>query len=212
MSPLGRPRAALVLALAPGLGLACIVAGCSMPSLSAAPAGPPPVAATISAPAPPTVEHNARARGPLAVAAATHEYPGAPVRERVRAPAGDPVSAVRAFAGAYINWDAGSVAADMAGLAARSIGPARAAMALAAAQTASDYELARAGIANHGSVEAIAAVSGQAHRYAVVTLERTTATDSTAYAGLAAAWHVALATVTELPAGHWVVSAWQPEN
>ena len=183
------------------LVLACAVAGCSMPSLSAAPAGPPPVAATTST-----------ARGPLAVAATTHEYPSPPVRESAHSPAGDPVSAVRTFATAYVNWDAGSVAGVMAGLAARSVGQARSAMQLAAVQTAGDYELARAGVANHGSVEAIAAVSGQADEYAVVTLERTTATNSTAYAGLAATWHVALATVTELSAGRWVVSAWQPEN
>ena len=55
-------------------------------------------------------------------------------------------------------------------------------------------------------------MAGHRDQYAVVTLERTTATDSTAYAGLAAAWHVAVATVAELAPGAWVVSGWQPEN
>ena len=85
-------------------------------------------------------------------------------------------------------------------------------MALAAVQTAQDYELARAGVGNQGSVEAIGPVAGHPGQYAVVTLERTTATDSTAYAGLGAAWHVAIATVTQVAPGRWALSGWQPEN
>jgi hypothetical protein len=46
----------------------------------------------------------------------------------------------------------------------------------------------------------------------VVTLESTTATNTTAYEGLRPSWHVALATVTEQRPGQWVLSAWQPEN
>jgi hypothetical protein len=46
----------------------------------------------------------------------------------------------------------------------------------------------------------------------VVTLESTSATNTTAYQGLRPAWHVALATVTEQQPGQWVVSGWQPEN
>jgi hypothetical protein len=85
-------------------------------------------------------------------------------------------------------------------------------MQLAAAQTAKDYELARAGVANQGSVQAIAPLAGHAEEFAVVTLERTTAMNSTAYAGLAPAWHVAVATVTEVAPRRWVLSGWQPEN
>jgi hypothetical protein len=151
-------------------------------------------------------------RTPMAIAQATHEYPGPPVRQTASAPAGNPVSAVEAFAAAYINWNARSVAQDMGRLAARSIGQARSAMQLAAIQTAQDYELARAGVANEGAVEAIGPVLGRPGQYAVVTLERTTASDSTAYAGLGAAWHVAVATVTRVAPARWVLSGWQPEN
>ena len=58
------------------------------------------------------------------------------------------IQAVRAFVTAYINWTARTVPADMRSLADRSTGQARAAMTLAAAETAGDYELRRGGIAN----------------------------------------------------------------
>jgi hypothetical protein len=85
-------------------------------------------------------------------------------------------------------------------------------MTLAAAQTAGDYELQRGGISNHGTVEAVAPLPRHQNQYLVVTLESTSATNTTAYQGLRPAWHVALATVTEQRAGQWVLSAWQPEN
>src|SRR5581483_11193926 len=116
------------------------------------------------------------------------------------------------FATAYINWNAATVSADMRGLARRSIGQARAAMQLAAANTAHDYELQRGGIANRGEVKAIAPLAGSPNHFVVVTLERTTATTTNAYAGLRPAWHLALATVTRVGPGRWVLSAWQPEN
>jgi hypothetical protein len=119
---------------------------------------------------------------------------------------------VAAFATAYINWDAQSVSPDMRALAAHSVGQARAAMTLAAAETAGDYELQRGGIANHGTVEAVAPLARRQNQYVVVTLESTTATNTTAYQGLRPAWHVALATVTQQGAGQWVLSGWQPEN
>jgi hypothetical protein len=50
------------------------------------------------------------------------------------------------------------------------------------------------------------------NQYVVVTLESTTATNTTAYQGLTPAWHVALATAIEQRPGRWVVSAWRPEN
>jgi hypothetical protein len=116
------------------------------------------------------------------------------------------------FATAYINWDAQTVATDMRVLAAVSIGQARAAMQLAAANTAGDYELRRGGIANSGMVEAIAALAGGQDQYVVVTRERTTATNSTAYQGLRPAWHVTLATVSRDRTGQWVLSGWQPQS
>ena len=149
----------------------------------------------------------------LAQAQATHEYPSspAPAQTAVGASA-DPARAVREFAGAYINWTAATVAARMRALATESVGQARAAMQLAAAQTAQDYELQRGGIANTGTVEAVAARTGRRREYVVVTRELTTATATAVYAGLRPAWHVAIAGVTQLAPGRWVVSRWQPES
>jgi hypothetical protein len=100
----------------------------------------------------------------------------------------------------------------MHALAAAGIGQARAAMELAAAGVARDYELQRGGIANSGTVEAVAPLSGSQDQYVVVTRELTTATNTTAYQGLMPAWHLTLATVTEVGAGQWVMSGWQPES
>ncbi len=100
----------------------------------------------------------------------------------------------------------------MRSLAARSVGQARAAMTLAAAETAGDYELQQGGIANSGTVEAVAPLSGQPGEYVVITRESTTASNTTAYQGLKAAWHVALATARRMPGGGWALSYWQPEN
>ena len=74
-------------------------------------------------------------------------------------------------------------------------------MELAAAQTAGDYELQRGGIANSGTVEAVAPLLGRGGRYIVVTLESTTATNTTAYQGLQPAWHLTVATVSLLADG-----------
>jgi hypothetical protein len=123
-----------------------------------------------------------------------------------------PGLAIEAFATAYINWDAKTVTRTMRALTRLSVGQARSVVSMAAAQTAQDYELKRGGIANSGTVEAIAPVLGHPHQYAVVTEERTTATNTTAYQGLRPAWHLALATVTRLKSGLWVLSSWQPEN
>jgi hypothetical protein len=149
----------------------------------------------------------------LAQAQASHEYPSPPApRQTADHVAPTAADAIRAFAAAYINWTAQTVAADMRSLAARCIGQARSAMALAAAETADDYELQRGGIANHGTVEAVAPLPHHPGQYLVVTLESTTATNTTAYQGLRPAWHVALATVTAQRPGQWVLSGWQPEN
>ena len=90
-------------------------------------------------------------RSQLEIARATHEYPSPrPPRQSVRGGSPTATQAVRAFATSYINWTADTVASDMRALAARSVGQARSALELAAAQTASDYELKRGGIANSG--------------------------------------------------------------
>ncbi len=149
----------------------------------------------------------------LATAQTTHEYPS-PAPPPQRALGGSPSApvAIRAFAQAYINWTASTVAGDMRALAARSIGQARSAMQLAAATTASDYELQQGGIANSGTVEAVSPLPSAGNQFVVVTRESTTAKNTTAYQGLRPAWHVALATVARLAGGVWVVSGWQPES
>lgn len=149
----------------------------------------------------------------LAIAQATHEYPASSTpRQTAAGGAATAAQAIRAFASAYINWTAQTVPRQMLALARRSIGQARSMAALAAAQTAGDYELQRGGVANSGTVEAVAALAGRRDQYAVVTLERTTATNTDVYQGLRPAWHVTVATATELATGQWVVSGWQPES
>jgi hypothetical protein len=150
----------------------------------------------------------------VAVANRAHEYPAAPPPRETIVGRGAPAApqAIREFATAYINWTAGSVARDMLLLAAESVGQARSATELAASGTASDYELRRGGVANSGTVQAVAPLARGGGRYVVVTLEHTTATATNAYQGLAPAWHVTVATATELSTGRWVVSGWQPEN
>lgn len=152
-----------------------------------------------------------RPNAAVAQAQRTHEYPSPPVHQNA-ATLPDPTLAIAAFATGYINWTASTVSARMRALAKLSVGQARSAVLLAAAQTAQDYELSRGGVANSGTVEAIAPLPGASRQYVVVTRERTTASDSTAYQGLAPAWHVTLAAVTRLTTGGWAVSTWQPEN
>ncbi len=149
----------------------------------------------------------------IAEAQATHERPSPPPpRQTATHTATTATQAIRAFVTAYINWNAQTVSADMRSLAARSVGQARAAMTLAAAETAGDYELQQGGIANSGTVEAVAPLSDHPGEYVVVTQESTSASNTTAYQGLKPAWHVALATVQRMPGGGWVLSDWQPEN
>jgi hypothetical protein len=154
-----------------------------------------------------------QARSPVARAQATHEYPSAQPRpEHVSDGSASAVAAIRGFASAYINWNAQTVSADMQALAARSVAQARSAMQLAAAETAGDYELQRGGIANSGTVEAVAPLQRHLNQYIVVTREHTTATATTAYQGLQPAWHVAIATVAQIAPRAWVVSGWQPQS
>lgn len=149
----------------------------------------------------------------IARAQRTHEFPAPkPPPERAANAAVSAVAAIRSFVTAYINWNAQTVSADMQALAARSVGQARSELQLAAAQTAGDYELQRGGIANSGAVEAVVPFSGHRNQYLVVTLESTSATNTTLYEGLRPAWHVAIATVREVSPGKWVLSGWQPES
>jgi hypothetical protein len=149
----------------------------------------------------------------LAQAQKTHEFPSRrPPAERVAEGSPNAIAAIRAFATAYINWNAQSVSGDMRTLAARSIGQARSALSLAAAQTADDYELIHGGIANSGTVEAIAPLPGSRNHYVVVTRETTSATNTALYEHLRPAWHVAIATVRQVRPGRWALTGWQPES
>jgi len=150
----------------------------------------------------------------VARAQARHEYPAPPPPAATITGGGAPgaVAAIRTFAEIYINWNASTVARRMLALAAGSVGQARSVVALAASETAGDYELRRGGIANSGAVEAVAPLPGRGNEYIVVTRERTTATNSSAYEGLAPAWHVTLASAREVAPGVWAVSGWQPES
>lgn len=150
--------------------------------------------------------------GALVVAQRTHEYPS-PAPPLERAPSRPSAElALLLFATAYVNWNAYDVAARLRALATASVGQARSAMQLQAAQVAADPQLRSGGIANHGSVEAVAPlIGGGGNRYVVVTREWTTASASAAYQGLLPAWHLTLATVRQQGHG-WVVSGWQPES
>jgi len=148
----------------------------------------------------------------LALAQRTHEYPTPAPRQTVPGGWRSPVQAVSVFALTYINWTAATVSVRLRALADVTVGQARSAMSLAATETDRDYELRRGGIANAGVVVVVAPVRGAANEYAVVTRELTTATNTSAYRGLAPTWHVSLATVTRVTGGLWVLSNWQPEG
>jgi hypothetical protein len=196
------------------------VAGCGLTAGARSTASPP-AAMTAAAPsvtapsaAAPSVTAPSAAAAGAAVARAQHTHEIPTPAPHPTAPGGwrSPVQAVQVFAQAYINWTAATVARHLRVLAYVSVGQAHSAMSLAAAQTARDSDLHRGGIANSGTVEAIAPVTGERNVYAVVTRERTTATNASAYEGLSATWHVTLATVTQVDSGLWTLSGWQPES
>jgi hypothetical protein len=176
-------------AAAAALALAALVTGCGPPGLPGS---------SASSSAPPTWR--------------SHEVPTPVTPQTASRGAAAPILAIEAFATGYINWRATTVSRTMRALEAISVGQARSAAALAASQTAQDYELRHGGVANSGTVEAVAPVLGHPGQYAVVTRERTSATNTAAYQGLPAAWHLTLATVARLTSGEWVVSGWQPES
>jgi hypothetical protein len=151
------------------------------------------------------------AAGTVARADRIHEVPTPARPERAPRSWPTPEAAVRAFALAYINWTAVSVGPRLLALARDSVGQARATLQLQAREVAADAQLRRGGIANSGVVESVAPLADGARRYVVVTRERTRAVNDAAYRGLAAEWHVSLATVARA-GGRWVLSGWQPEG
>jgi hypothetical protein len=186
--------------------LAGVPAGCGL-SLGGSAAG---TRTATAAPAAATA--TARLRATVARAQRTHEIPTPAPSQTALGGWRSPVQAVQVFAQWYINWTAGTVATHLHVLSQLAVGQARSAMTLAAGQAGHDSSIKLGGIANSGTVEAIAPVTGERNVYAVVTRERTTATNTNAYQGLRAAWHVTLATVTEVAGRLWTISGWQPEN
>jgi hypothetical protein len=201
--------------------LVAAVAGCGLPfggsGASATSATSATSAARPSAARRQPAGSASQIRATVARAQRTHEIPTpAPPQ---KAPGGwrSPVQAVQVFTEWYINWTASTVATHMRVLAQLSVGQARSAMTLAAGQVAKDSSIKLGGIANSGTVEGIAPVTGERNVYAVVTREQTTATNTDAYQGLQPAWHVTLATVTvgivsPVWGRLWTISRWQPEN
>lgn len=193
--------------------MVAVVAGCGLPFGGAGRRGGA-ASNTFSAsatpgPAPATA---ARIRATVARAQRTHEIPTPAPTQTALGGWRSPVQAVQVFAQEYIDWTAATVATHLRVLAQAGVGQARSAMTLAAAQVSHDSSLELGGIANSGTVEAIAPVTGERNVYAVVTRERTTATNTSAYQGLRPGWHVTLATVTEVDGWLWTISGWQPEN
>jgi hypothetical protein len=179
--------------------VSAVLAGWSLAGCAALGA---PSAGSSTTPGTPPATTSTQQAANVAEAQRTHEFvPSAPAPQAVSAAATTAVEAVRAFASAYINWNAGTVVGRMRILAAASVGQARSATQLAAAQVARDYELRRGGIANSGTVEAVAELPRRRDWFVVVTRETTTATATTAYQGLRPAWHVSLATVVQLRGG-----------
>jgi hypothetical protein len=199
-------RARLALALVVVAMAALVVAGCGPPFGGSAASAP-----SVRSAATPSVAPS-RVRATVALAQRTHEIPTPASAERVLGGWRSPVQAVQVYAEWYINWTAATVAMHLRTLAGLGVGQARATMTLAAGQVAHDGSLKLGGIANSGTVEAIAPVTGERDVYAVVTRERTTATNTSAYEGLRPSWHVTLATVTEVFGRLWTISGWQPEN
>jgi hypothetical protein len=195
------------------------IAGCGLPFGGAGTHDRPAVATTSGSAAAATAAGNpaaaspaARLRTTVARAQRTHERPTPAPAQKALGGWRSPVQAVQVFAQEYINWTAETVATHLHVLAQAAVGQARSAMTLAAGQVAHDSSLELGGIANSGTVEAIAPVTGERNVYALVTRERTTATNTSAYQGLRPAWHVTLATVTKVDGWLWTISGWQPEN
>jgi hypothetical protein len=176
-----RPAAALV-------GVALVLGGCA-----------------VSGPAP---TRTSTAPGRVARADRTHEVPTPALRQTAIGGWRNPAQAVAVFTGAYINWTATTLSTRLSALAEVCVGQARSAMLLGAAEAGRDYELHGSGVANRGSVEAVASLPAAPRQYVVVTRETTVAPGRS----LAPVWHVTLATVTRIAGGLWVLSRWQPES
>jgi hypothetical protein len=200
------PRRRCVVAALVAAALAVGLPGCSLGRDAAAPTTSSASSAAVS-----PARSGSTVAGKVARADQTHEVPTPPGRQPVAGGWRSPTEAVYVFAMRYINWNSQDVSARLRALARVSVGQARSAVSAAASETASDRELQQGHVANSGAVEAIAPLIGHRDEFAVATRERTTGAAG-AYQGIAPAWHLAVATVTRLPSGLWVLNEWQPEN
>jgi hypothetical protein len=135
---------------------------------------------------------------------------GAEAEQPPRRAASTPEQAITQFAALYINWTYQTLPSHERELAAIAVGDARLAERQAAAAAQRDTTLRQGHIYNQGTVIAVSRViGGSPGLYAVITREQTGGDEE--YAGLQAAFHVTLATVTAVPAGY-VVEQWQPQS
>ncbi len=181
--------------------------GCGTDSRSA---GAPPLGRPIGTGAPPVGQAPAPVGDPVperggSVPAGLAGGEDAPA---AGAAAPSPRAALRRYALAYTNWQAGTLVAHERQLAALAVGPARLAALQTAAALGGAGELVAHQVQNTGAVLAIAPGQGSARgRWVVVTQEQTIGTG--AYAGLPSSLHVTLARI--IPAGGgWVVWGWWP--
>jgi hypothetical protein len=124
--------------------------------------------------------------------------------------ASSPEAALRRYALAYTNWQAGTLVAHERRLAALTVGPARLTALQTAAARGDAGELAAHRVQNTGTVLSIAPGQGAARgRWVIVTREQTAGTG--AYAGVPLSLHVTLARVLGLGGG-WVVDEWAPQD
>lgn len=120
-----------------------------------------------------------------------------------------PQRALTQFGVLYTNWTWRTLARDQQTLEAMSVGAARLAEQQAAAATRADSTLARARLANHGELLAIAPDMTRSGWWILITREQTSGNGE--YEALPASDHVTLAQVAHLDRG-WAVSQWLPQN
>lgn len=120
-----------------------------------------------------------------------------------------PAKALMAFAQLYVNWSYRTLSADQHTLAAISVGAARLSERQAAASSQDDTTIAAGHVWNSGQVVSIAPELTRAGSWVIVTHEQTGG--NTQYAGLPAAYHVALAQLASV-AGGYAVQEWLPQS
>lgn len=136
----------------------------------------------------------------------------APPSPAAQAPAGvqpTPTLALTAFARRYTNWTYRTLSADQRSLAAISVGAARLAERQAAVSSQGDTTIARGHIYNRGQLVSIARDLARAGWWVIVTREQTGG--DTQYEGLAAAYHVTIATLANVTGGY-AVEQWLPQS